>query len=76
MGTAEPPKQRVLHNGGRDVTLLYVKCKRGNSKVGNVLELLSGTSFLWVSLNFWPKFMAGFIPDLFLYSVLSVQLAC
>lgn len=75
-GIAEPLKQRFLEKSGRDVTLLYVKCKHGNNKVGNVLELISETSFLWVSLNFWQKFTADFIPNLFLHSHLSMQLAC
>lgn len=40
-GIAEPLKQRFLEKSGRDVTPLYIKCKHGNNKVGNVLELIS-----------------------------------
>lgn len=76
MGTAEPLKQRFLEKRGRDATLLYVRCKHGNNKVGNVLELNSERSFLWVSLNFWQKFPAVLIPDLFLHPFLSMQFAC
>lgn len=76
MGFAEPLKQRLLEKLGRDVTLLYVKDKHANNKVGKVLELLSETSFLWVSLNFWQRFTADFLPNLFLHSLLSMQLAC
>jgi len=76
VGIAELLKQRFLEKRGRDAALLYITCKHGNNKVGNVLELISETSFLWVSLNFWQKFMVDFIPALFLHSLLSTQLAC
>lgn len=36
---------------------------------------ISETSFHWVSLNFWPKFTADLIPDLFLHS-LFIHAAC
>ena len=57
MGIAEPLKlgdwRGFLEKQGRDATLLYVKCKYGNNKVGN--ELISETSFLWVSFKFLAK---------------------
>lgn len=67
-GNHRAPKAEIPGGEG-DVTLLYAKCRHGNNKVGNVLELVSEMSFLWVSLNFWQKFTADFIPDLFPHSL-------
>lgn len=67
-GDYRTPKAEVPGEEG-DVTLPYVKHKHGNNKAGNVLELISEMSFLWVSLNFWHKFTADFVPDLFPHSL-------
>lgn len=62
-GDHRAPKAQAPGEG--HVPLLHVKGKQGNNRVGNVLKLISEISVLWVSLNFWQKFTADFIPNLF-----------